>query len=66
MATTKRAVVDPYQDSNELIPPSTYIPMVREWMELVREGYRLQTKAQPDQGKLNSKPQRENKWRMKP
>jgi len=39
---------DAYQDSNEIIPPSTYIPMVREWMELVREGYRLQTNPEPE------------------
>ncbi len=37
MAKTKRAAVDPYQDSNDLIPPSTYIPMVREWIDLSRE-----------------------------
>jgi len=34
---TKRAVGDPYQDSNEFIPPNTYIPMVREWTDLARE-----------------------------
>ena len=36
-------------------PLSVLLCLVGEWMELVREGYGLQTKAQPDQGKLNLK-----------
>ncbi len=36
-------------------PLSVLLDLIRDWLELVREGYRLQTKAQPDQGKLNLK-----------
>jgi hypothetical protein len=36
-------------------PLSILLDLIRDWSELMREGYRLQTKAQPDQEKLNLK-----------
>jgi len=36
-------------------PLSVLLDLIRDWLELVREGYRLQTKAQPDQGNLDLK-----------
>lgn len=34
-------------------PLSVLLGLIREWVELVREGYRLQTKPETDQGSLN-------------
>ena len=33
-------------------PLSVLLTLIREWVELVREGYRLQTKVQPEQESL--------------